>query len=926
MLKDKEIAEIKKKENTYIMNLDCAYLYRSVAEKGEFLTKDIDKIKLYTATIPYSLEMIRLDEMYPKEVNLEKDKKQYTKAIINVNFDNNYFEWYDFIDKETGEAIRKKNLKMNKKKLRKHIYVNGFKLDGIDYIFYKRGASKARTGSDLFIKKDMYDKLMNRSRLIFNGKGLIIEEGEECDITSLNAYQSLILSGLEDVVHIDPKSILLIEDINSSPFKSKASTTRQINGELVTKNEIVERINNMTDGQGLADESIFKSMGREKKGMALLRTDFSKCCAFNTKIQVFFKKHFGDEYEEAIITDMFGNKIKAKDVRLITTPSSIKLLKFAYKFKSKAECYNYWRNNIDDVFGVVKSDKIGNYGTWNRTTYQILNSMPFTKEQIKELAKDELVYVDKLKNDLAYFKNHIAIKNEEVELLEDNIDKLLIAEENDEEYAPKDKSYKTSELVNNLLAINSDFQYTPLFKTWRRDQIIAYMNELRRGKLRLKDTIYCTIVANPYEMLLHSVGEYKGVCLAKGTEVYCGFYKEGQELATFRNPHINCGNVMVSTNKKHDEYRYFNLTDNILIINVSDNDFPDRGQGFDYDSDTLLMTPHKIMVEIAKYCQRYLTPLNMVKGDSKKRLNTLEQLATLDSVLSNNFIGKIINKSQIGNSYMWHLAKSGADEEVIDKLYNVTSMLSSLSQIELDKAKKSFDNISMPKELKKVNDTQYDGKNIIRFNSAKGKNKDGEEIDIKNMVVPNFFKYVAQDNTYRDLEYFETPMDYLQEIIDGVSKKYKSTKRLDIITLLVKEKNIEGKRNMIEQHEKIFDIISKCGNKINSCNFPTSTLNDKGKKTVKQKAKKDAINKLENMKINSRTILGILKKSLSKDKQFEAWRKHGMLTLNLLYYSHPLELLSVFKNNNTRDYILKLDNRGEVNIFDNKYILIKKTT
>ena len=966
-LENKEMDIIKKQENTYIYNIDACYLYRAMTEdiankdgliinkKGCYSTKDISYDRLFTATIPYSLEMIRLDEYYPKEIYV-KNKKQYTKAIVNVTFDENYNQWRDKVDSETGEiklneegkSIRERYLVKSRKGMRKYLYTNGFTIDGQKYIFYKRGASKARTGSCLFIKEGMYKKMMNRSRLLHNKtkeeiknkKGLFIDEGEQCDITSLNAYQSLVLSGIEDIIHIEPKSILLIDDIDSLPFEVESSVTREVNGKLQTKNEKVTRVNNMTDGQGLLDESVFKIANRSKKGMMLLRSDMFKCCAFNTKLQKFFAYMDSQgKIKDGKIKDKYRGWVDYKDILLVTTPSSIKFLKFKYKFKDDKECYEEWFNNIDNVFGIVKSDKEGNYGTWNRTTYQIINSMPLTKEQIKELMWHELEYVRLLKTDLAYFKNHIAIKETVVEQLEKDIEELDW--DNEEDFKSDNGNYSTGEMINNILAINSDFQYTKIFKQFRRDQIKCYINELRKGKIRLEDTIYSTIVANPYEMLLHSIGEYDNTCLAKGTEIYCKFYEDNQKLATFRNPHINSGNVMVATNKWHDEYKWFNFSNNITIVNVSDNDFPDRGQGFDYDSDTLLHIPHKTFVDVAEKCQMYKTPLNLVKGDSKIRHNTLDELAELDDVLSNNFIGKIINKSQIINSYMWNCKSKGMDEELIQKLYDISSMLSSLSQIELDKAKKSFDNISMTKELKNINDMKYKGKTIIDFDieylfeekvdSETGEiikvpqlNVKGEQKKIKKMIVPKFFEYVAQDNTYRNTIKFNTPMDYLEEILDECRiRSVRGNKTIG--DLLVQAKTLDGVRNMSEQHTNIYNIVKKCSRKINFLSLPSCQYCQSKKEIIRANAKKEALDSLRKMKVNPKTLYSIMQKCFGEGRREDDFSKIGMIMLSLLYKSQTLNILSLFKNvNNKNEYILIKDKNGDIDIFGYKYIKLKR--
>lgn len=967
LLENREIDVIKKQENTYVYNIDACYLYRAmtedirdkennlISEKGNYSTKNVEYNKLFTATIPYSLEMIRLDSYYVKEIYV-KNNKQYTKSIINVTFDENYNKYKDKIDNKTGEkvfhddgrVVREKYLVKSKKGIRKYLYTNGFTIDGQKYIFYKRGASKARTGSCLFIKEQLYKKMMDRSRLLHNKtkqqiknkEGLFIEVGEKCDITSLNAYQSLVLSGIEDIVNISPKSILLIDDIDSLPFEVESSVTKEVNGKLQTKNEKVTRVNNMTDGQGLADESVFELAGRSKKGMMLLRSDMFKCCAFNTKLQKFFKymESIG-KIKDGKIKDKYRGWVDYKDILLVTTPSSVKFLKFKYKFKSEEECYMDWFNGIDNVFGIVKSDKEGNYGTWNRTTYQIINSMPFNKDQLKELMKDELEYIRLLKTDLAYFKNHIALKEAVTESIEKDIENLDWDDE--EDFISTNDNYSTGEMINNILAINSDFQYTRIFKQFRRDQIKCYVNELRKGKIRLKDTIYSTIVANPYEMLLYSIGQYNNKCLGKGTEVYCKFYEDGQELATFRNPHINSGNVMIARNKWHEEYKWFNFSNNITIVNVSDNDFPDRGQGFDYDSDTLLHIPHKIFVDVAKKCQKYKTPLNMVKGDSKIRHNTLDELAELDDVLSNNFIGKIINKSQIINSYMWNCKSKGVDEKLIQKLYDVSSMLSSLSQIELDKAKKSFDNISMTKELKNINDMKYKGKTIIDFDieylfedkvdmetgeiiKIPQLNTKGKQKKIKKMIVPKFFEYVAQDNTYRNTVKFNTPMDYLEEILDECRiRNIRGSKTIGEI--MVKSKNLEDDRSRTEHIERVYKNCKKYNNKINSLRMPSCKLNKNSKSIVRNNSKEECLAEINNINMNVKTIYSILQRTFGNNKQ-DDWSKIGITILSLIYNTrHKIKLLCVFKNeNNKNEKILIKSKCGDIDIFGQKYEIIKR--
>lgn len=351
-----------------------------------------------------------------------------------------------------------------------------------------------------------------------------------------------------------------------------------------------------------------------------------------------------------------------------------------------------------------------------------------------------------------------------------------------------------------------------------------------------------------------------------------------------------------------------------------------KGIKVDYDSDTLLHIPHPIFVQVAKECQVYKTPLNLVKGDSKVRRNNAEELAELDYILSNNFIGKIINKSQIVNSYMWDCKFKNNDERLIDKLYDISSMLSSLSQIELDKAKKSFDNVSMPKELKNVNDTIFNGEEVIEFKFEETNEVDGlgNKKTIKKMVVPKFFEYVAQDNTYRNIRKFETPMDYLEEILDETrTRNRKGTKTIG--TLLVKAKNLEGDVSRSKSLDYIYDICNKYNNRVNYLRL-NKEINDNLKTILLKRYKEEAIEKLNNLNVNAKTIYTIINKCFGENKKDKNWSKMGMVVLSFLYNSkHKIKLLSAFKSeNNLNEIILAKDTKGNIDIFGEKYIKVAR--
>jgi len=872
------------------MNLEAVYLYIDIINNQKTTSKKRDLIKLFSATFPYSLEAIRINQMYPESFYY-LNHKQYTKKIINVTFDKNYTIW--------DEENKKRKTIATKKKIRKYLYNNGFEIDGIRYVFYKRSPAKAKNGYALFIQENMKESLLDRSRL-----GVKFEENEKLDLTSLLAYESLVSSEIEFIINLDPKKeILLIDDIYGKEFETIASVTRENNGELFTKNETINLRNCMTDGQGLLDESIFQQYNKSDKGFMLLRSDMFKCCAFNTKLQKWF------EYNSVeTITDMFGNTYNTSDIKLVTTPNSLKFLKFAYKFNDdKKECYKHWKTNIDELFGVVKCDKEGNYGNYNRLTYQLINSIPnLTYSDLMELTKLEREYINLLKNDSAVFKSYLGCDAKSIL----KIEKIL--EEDDDDF----NLYENMELMSALLLVNSDIQYTKKFKKMKSDLIANYIKYLRKAKIRIEGAKYLTLFSNPYEMLLASINKYVGESIMQSREMYCPYYIDGQEFCASRNPHVLSGNVMYVKNKYYEEYKdWFNFTKNICAINFFDNDAPDRLQGADTDSDNFLILPINILYDKAKYCEdNFPTPINKVEGKSKLRKYNMNEISKLDVILSNNYIGKIINLSQIINSYLNEAIIKDKSEDMINEFYQASSKLSSLSQIEIDKSKKIFDNVKMSKELNKIRHIEH-----LKFINEE--DRYGNQVD--KMVVPNFFSMISDFNDYRIFEKFSTPLDILQDIlIFKGGNRLRGSKHKELSDLLVREYNGAYNKNSANA---IFKVIEPCGKRINGLKVKTCPLNDKGKTTVRIESKKQAVRKLKNLKPNDATILFVLKQCFDPEqKDFFGFKKYSMLTLNLLFMSKRKQVLKCFLNKDLNEEVLIKNNKDFTYIlFGNKY---KKTT
>ena len=104
---------------------------------------------------------------------------------------------------------------------------------------------------------------------------------------------------------------------------------------------------------------------------------------------------------------------------------------------------------------------------------------------------------------------------------------------------------------------------------------------MKKGHVLLDGT-YATLLGNPYEMLLQSIGKFDGTSILPVGTVHNTRYDYGTDILGSRSPHINQGNILVTRNiecKTID--KYFNLTNNIICINSINENILERLSGAD---------------------------------------------------------------------------------------------------------------------------------------------------------------------------------------------------------------------------------------------------------------------------------------------------------------------------------------------------------
>lgn len=558
-------------------------------------------LKKFINTLDWSLDTIKLEEVYTqvtrrRHLGFKKNGKQYTQAIINVTFNYSYKEFnkagknayvragysYSSCDLQDGVCIKDGKLVAiqtdveinnpipnemlggyftyvdgfyvqsgnipcikNKSELREYLYENGFVCDGIEYVRYKRSSGSSRVGKCLFINKALADKMSEWDKC-----GLDIKTGDKLDLAGFEAYISLPMSSIIDTIEIKPENFLVIDDY-TSVFKDEVVAVEvDDNQHLIASQKEMEIENSIWDGESLMDVSLFQ--GYEDKGMLLLRNRFFKTCAFNTNVQQWFKDNnitdIGQLNGFTLATDI-------EQIKIITTPSSIKYVKFG--------TIEQWMKNISTTFGIVKFEKETHFfdGRMVQSHYQLFNTIQLSYEDMEKILTPSLEYMKAIRSDPDVLRFHIKYPYDEF----------------DELTPVKSKN----EIIFKMLGINNEFAKTKLYNEFKNDLIRSFTRNLKQGHVLLKGN-YSTLLGNGIEMLQASIGEFHGESVIGYGNIHSTKFDYGKTILGSRSPHITMSNILLVNNIDNEDInKYFNMTNEIVYVNAIGENIQQRLNGAD---------------------------------------------------------------------------------------------------------------------------------------------------------------------------------------------------------------------------------------------------------------------------------------------------------------------------------------------------------
>lgn len=824
--------------------------------------------------------------------------KQMRKTATEAN-DTEKLETIDKIQSKI-ESNKDKYKKLSKDDIRRIFYTEGVSITYQDVINNKTGEiketiihykmlyrnpSKAKQGSCMFIRDELYDRAYE---WITMGIGPLLPE-KGAKIVEISAYAPLSTSAIEGTVTIPVEDVLILKDQDSF-FRTIADIVRAEDYEVVLRGgkketrkrcvvhrELTDVKNTLWDGMALIETSVMPGWCN---GMALLRNHFFKACAFRTKLQMFIKDYCNNhdiDYQTYTIKDMFGNDHLAKDIKIITTDNACKFKKFADVLGgSFSSAYDYWCNKVHtdgSVFGIVKSDHPSKLGNVQQMSYQMINTLPCTEEDIYKIAKTSVEYVELLKRDNDEFEKYLR-KN-----------------------ATAVNHY---EMLADLYQHNKNFQNSRMWRTDKKAIINAYVSKLRNGKITVNgDNL--TVCGNPYALLMYAVGENwkddptfnqeDGVI-----QVYTRRFGDGEFLCGIRNPHNSANNLGYFKNVRHPLMeKYFDFSNNIMAVNCIHTDVQARLNGEDFDSDFNFVTNQPQMVEAAKIAYRdYPTVVNEVPESGITYDNNLAEYARMDSQMqqAQKAIGGSSDTAQLCQSYYWDkIAKNEIDDDS-NQYYENTVILAVCAQLAIDGCKKVF-------AVDVNNDIQR-----IRQQSCMQKEKD----------YPRFMKWTheiqitkngkqrPQDDIKKEKNKLSCridpdivcPMNWLIECLDKIQGVSFKNDTEETYNYLVKQK----KKANFKQLSKIRKLVEEYDSYVRYC----MGFVDEEMRIIKYSEKTDEVlNQLHSMSIGKDTMIRLIATSLGyvgnvkSGLEYKNATKYSRKMLTLLYRYDKNKFINCFK-------------------------------
>ena len=440
----------------------------------------------------------------------------------------------------------------------KSLVRDGFEYNGERYIFLTASAGQIRTKRAVFIREAAYDKVQSRIMC-----GLSIEEINRQGGINPNkflSYLALNNSATDVWEDFDIDKSIVVDDFESDVF-GQVDFIDDVTYKITRQEKNINLC--QTDGCGMMLDGPTR----------MCRLPWVKGLMVQFPFDKFIQEKSPDR--RCIVTDIYGEEhdILGEGIRYIFTKSQFKLAKYFHSW----DCYKerFKNNQCEACYCNIEEEYIPKA----RINYQMLQTLSDMKdEEIDRLIKPTLEEIESIGNDYQTTM------------------RLLGATDYNQ-----NPSY-----FQQALILYPELFRDPYCRDVLKQTKKSLIKQAKAGRLRVNGR-YRFVSPDLYafcEWLFLGIQNPKG--LLQDGEVYVNEFRDGDELACLRSPHLY-REWPIRVNKRNEETeKWFGGT---KCVYTSCHDLISRIVQLDWDGDKLLVIKDRLLTKVAKRNMEGIVPL-----------------------------------------------------------------------------------------------------------------------------------------------------------------------------------------------------------------------------------------------------------------------------------------------------------------------------
>lgn len=543
------------------------------------------------------------------------------------------------------------------------------------------GAGHSRNCKSLFIRTDVVNK-MNKILLCGIPENIIYDRPAKW-----NAYYAMCTTDSDPVKYLP--NMVVIDD-----FEKDVTEYVDEVEEYIADKKKMYRVHNRVkrkvkikpfDGAGLVTPQCAARWSlelniRNKKGKRYIPAAFQFRAIPGIKGELFVADiyEFMKDQDVRYIRDIWGKvwDVKKEKIDCILTKSQ-------FKFYNLYSSFSQWKDEFEkERYGYKRTFNISSYAEHpddlkdvTMLSYQPLQTIEFTDEEIKKLTRYEIELLKRISSDVNEFIKYRGMLSED-----NNID------EQSNNVLPD--YYKA--LVECPALFNDKYIYGKI-----EEDIKKFRNNLLAGKIIVQGN-YQTLTPDIVGLMQYAFNMPVNGFLRKG-QIYSSYWtsKKCEQVDIIRNPHVNMEHRIgyIRTSEKMEKWYHYQNTG--ILTSMYDTYLLALG-GADADGDHVVCTPnHDIINAVRRELDAghgrtvVFKPCEQKKADRSVKVNDTAALMKVNKDSFANDIGSVINEI----SKLWAM-------DLTDEIRDAIKICSCIGGLVIDFAK-TGEKAEIPESIKK---------------------------------------------------------------------------------------------------------------------------------------------------------------------------------------------------------------------------------